>query len=141
MNERIQKFSVKGIVCKNGKVFMLKDNKGIWELPGGKIDFGEHPLESLKREFLEELGVKEVKIGDVVNVWDFTVNVKSTIYHFIIIVYECEANLSNINISDEHLEYKWIKLDEIHKYSMRDGYIKSIEKYYKNYQEGKINDK
>ena len=32
MNEKIQRVSVKGIVLDEGKIFMVKDQKGNWEL-------------------------------------------------------------------------------------------------------------
>jgi len=125
--EMFQKVSAKGLVCKDNKIFMLKDHRGYWELPGGGIEVGEHPSDAILREFDEELGVKNATAGDLLNVWDFTNENSDSRKQYIIIIYECNADLSKIKISDEHFEYKWIDLKKISEFSMRDGYRDTIE--------------
>lgn len=57
--------SVKGIVFDEGKVWLRKNQRGEWELPGGKIDKGEQPAEALIRELREELGF-ETEVIDLI---------------------------------------------------------------------------
>lgn len=53
-----------GILMKaNGDILLAqrpagKPYAGYWEFPGGKVEAGESILDALKREFVEELGVK-----------------------------------------------------------------------------------
>lgn len=46
------------IVIKDNKLLLAySKNKKAWYLPGGKIDRGENPVESLQREISEELNI------------------------------------------------------------------------------------
>ena len=49
-----------GIIRREGRILAARraagPQEGLWELPGGKIDDGESPLEALRRELREELG-------------------------------------------------------------------------------------
>lgn len=50
--------SIKGILFEDAKVWLRKNERDEWELPGGKLDEGEQPTETARRELLEELGVE-----------------------------------------------------------------------------------
>jgi len=48
--------SVKGIVFENGNIWLRKNERDEWEFPGGKLDIGEQPEQTVAREMQEELG-------------------------------------------------------------------------------------
>ncbi len=129
MDKQIQKTTVKGIFYNDGKILFAKDHKGRWELPGGKVEFNETIEETLKRECTEELGFKNIQVGDIVNAWTFSSTVNDIDYHFIVLVYECNTDEMIIKPSDEHEEHAWIPLDEINELNIRDGYKESVKKY------------
>ncbi|MEK4236893.1 NUDIX hydrolase [Paenibacillus sp. FSL H7-0714] len=56
---------VYGVLVKNDKVLLIKKARGPhtgkWDFPGGSIEFGEEPYETLKREFWEETGFTSLK--------------------------------------------------------------------------------
>src|SRR5258707_869366 len=49
--------SVKGVVFDEKRVWLRQNERNEWELPGGKIDPGEQPTETVERELQEELGM------------------------------------------------------------------------------------
>lgn len=129
MYKKIQKVSAKAIIERDSKILLVKDPKGIWELPGGRIEHGEEPQQSLIRELSEELGWSKIIIKKIIDIWSFTSKVENRHNHFIILVYSCTSDEKNIKQNDEYTEYKWVLIQEIKKLNMRDGYKKSIEKY------------
>ncbi|RJQ32037.1 NUDIX hydrolase [Candidatus Parcubacteria bacterium] len=60
MNEnKLFQISIKGLVFNDeGKVLLLHEKKGVWDLPGGRLEQGQNFKETLERECVEELGVK-----------------------------------------------------------------------------------
>ncbi len=57
--------SIKALVLNEDRKFLLLNEEGgLWELPGGGLDFGETPRECLARELKEEAGLEIVDMKD-----------------------------------------------------------------------------
>jgi mutator protein MutT len=63
------------IVDRQGRLFLArrgpnaKNERGLWEFPGGSVEFGERLAEALAREMREEYGV-EIAMGELLDVVD-----------------------------------------------------------------------
>lgn len=130
MIEQIQRTTVKGILMRDNKILLVKDTKGVWELPGGRIDFGETPNEALKREFNEELGWDNLTVGDIIDAWSFQSIKPERVLHFIVLVFTCFSNEERIVKSDEHSDFAWIPIQDVDSLEMKDGYKNSIKKLF-----------
>jgi mutator protein MutT len=63
------------IVDDHGRLFLArrgptaKNERGLWEFPGGSVEFGETLAEAIKREMHEEYGI-EIAVGELLDVED-----------------------------------------------------------------------
>ncbi len=63
------------IVDAQGRLFMAqrglqaKNERGLWEFPGGAVEFGETLSQALQREMQEEFGI-EITVGELLDVAD-----------------------------------------------------------------------
>jgi len=128
--KKIQRITTKAIIYRNDSVLLVQDNKGKWEMPGGKIDFNEKPEDTLRRELHEELGFKDITVKNIVHAWTFSVVHEEGEYQFIVLVYEVVSNDTDVNKSDEHVRYEWIPINKVDALDMREGYKQSIYKFF-----------
>jgi len=84
----------------------------IWEFPKGKVKENESFLEALEREVFEEIGFKfnsseykKIFVGSIPLSNSYTLNI-----YTIFITEDFK-----IKLSEEHVEYRWVNLDNLNK--------------------------
>lgn len=123
-----------GVVLeKDGKILLLKrkvePEMGKWCLPGGHIDFGETPEETVKREVKEETGLDaddfklicyQTEMGEY----------KGTEQHYVAFFFSGKASGEEQPCPDEVEEIKWFALEEAMKIDLAFSHNEVLEKYH-----------
>jgi len=107
--------AAKGIIRRgDGAVLLIRRSPhsgadpGRWDLPGGKMAYGERLVDALLREVHEETGLT------VTGATPFHVS------HFVkepfwvtCVTFECSGFKGQVRLSDEHVEHAWVSLGEL----------------------------
>ncbi len=115
---------INALVIKGGKVLIGQRSykethaPGKWSIPGGKVDRTEGGVwdvveETLKREVLEETGVKienEVKL--VAN----NTFIRSTGHHVVALIFLCKWKSGKAKALEDTIDVKWITKGEVGQY-------------------------
>jgi 8-oxo-dGTP diphosphatase len=106
------------IVDNQGRLFLArrgpkaKNERGLWEFPGGSVEFGETMAAALRREMREEFGI-EIVIGKLLDVVDHIL--KEEGQHWISPTYLCTlaAGEPRIMEPEKCAEIAWFHPDEV----------------------------
>ena len=111
--------AVKGLIENDKKYLLIKQKIGdeyIYDLPGGKVDYGESPYETLHREIKEETGL-EVEVSRALGMWWFfrkTDNNQVICYTFLCRAKSTKVDLTKNPISTENIaEAVWVSKEEL----------------------------
>jgi ADP-ribose pyrophosphatase len=101
------------------KQFRLPAEKDLWEIPAGRLDPGEKPLQTAKRELMEETGYSAKKWKKLAAYWPSPGFLSEKMHLFL------ATDLTQgkaAPMEDERIEMQWFKKKELAKL-IRDGKI------------------
>lgn len=115
--------SIKGVLLlPGGEVVLLRNDRGAWELPGGRIEPGESPEACLRREFQEEL-LADVAVHEPLDAYLFEVLPGRRVF---IVTYRCTlASAGAFRCSEEHSAFGRFSIHELPE-PLPSGYAASI---------------
>ena len=109
--------SNKALVMKDGKILLLKNKGGEYELPGGHLKKGEIILQGLKREVKEEIGL------------DYNTRPKLRVSKPNRNIFQIDIlpqDIFKIKLSDEHSSYIMCPLNDCFKLNLSDKCKKDL---------------
>ena len=115
--------SVKAVLGWEDRFVLLRNDRSEWELPGGRLDRGEQPVDALARELKEELSI-EASVGPLVLAEAFEVVPERWV---LLVVYSCVADPPlALTFSEEHEAVTTASLTELTDLPIPEVYVRAI---------------
>ena len=115
--------AVSAAIFRDGRVLLVRrarsPAKGLYSLPGGRVEFGESLHAALHREVNEETGLKIDLVG--LAGWREVLPSAGGGGHYLIMSFAARWKAREPVLNDEHDDFKWLKPDELGELKMTGG--------------------
>jgi ADP-ribose pyrophosphatase YjhB (NUDIX family) len=122
---------VGAVILEGDRVLLVKRGQapslGKWSIPGGLVHLGESIADAVRREVLEECGVR-IRILELCGVIDRVRHAPAdgaadtrVHYHYVIIDYLAAIESGEPHAGSDAAEVRWVPIDEVGTYDTTDG--------------------
>ena len=119
--------SVKSVIVDEKRVLLLKNERGEWDLPGGKIENRETVADTLVREVKEETNIT-IDEYSILHADKYFIRDQGVI---VIIFYAMLTGEEPIRMSFENIDYSFFSDDEVRKLKLTPWARDGLEKFRK----------
>jgi ADP-ribose pyrophosphatase YjhB (NUDIX family) len=124
--------AVSAAIFRNGEVLVVRragaPAKGLWTLPGGRVEVGETLVDALKREIVEETalsidviglaGYREIILPQAVG---------ERGRHFVILPFAAHWRFGDVVLNDELSDGRWMPIEAVTALPTTDGLIDILQ--------------
>jgi len=124
---------VGAVIVEGGRVLLVRRDteplRGEWSVPGGMLQLGETLRDGVRREALEETGVR-VEPGEVLDVFDsiFTDGLGKTQYHYVLIDYLCRVISGDAQAGSDVSDVRWVSMEALPAMGLRESVEQVVRK-------------
>lgn len=133
--------ATKAFIEHDGKVLILREsskyddgtNAAKYDVPGGRLEPGQHSFESLRREIKEETGIEGVKIGKPLFVNEWRPKKGDEQWQIVGIFFLCSAPDVKVKLSQDHDDFQWVDPAKYKDYSLIPNLTLAFEAYLRSH--------
>ncbi|SHO50254.1 A/G-specific adenine glycosylase [Desulfopila aestuarii] len=119
-----------GVLESGGKLFIQQRKNediwgGLWEFPGGRLEEGEEPAETVVREYREETGFPVKVCNDITSVIHFYTRYKVVLHCYAVTLAGSEIQPRPQLTAAQ--DYRWVEAEELVGYAFPAGHRKLME--------------
>jgi 8-oxo-dGTP diphosphatase len=130
---KFQKIVVTALITHKNKCLIIRRAShetflpGYYELPSGKVDFGEDPQVALKREVSEETNL-EIEVLQPYHYFSYLIDNKNRHNVEVFFLAQLNSDPSDIKLSPDHDDHQWITMDQLDDYQISEAIKTAILK-------------
>jgi len=105
--------------------------KGWWSIPGGLLETGEKLEDAVRRETLEETGLR-VEIAYRFDIFERIMRDADgrAEYHYVLVDYVCKVVGGEVTPGDDVSRVEWVPYTNLRDYKVTSGTIEAVERAY-----------
>ncbi len=110
------------VLTSAGRVFVMRRPPSeplpdMWQFPGGKVEFGEHPWDALRREIHEELGLR-IRRGHLFGIYSHVYDLEGLREHYVLVAYRVPLARSRVR---ENMSRRWVTVEGLRRLPVLPG--------------------